>query len=232
MRKRTAVLALAILASTAGASAGRPLLSLSCGPSNLDIACRLSANLKVRARIVTSNAPLAVRAQSAVVTSGAGTAELYFTRYASCQLQSPTPSGTRLVTRQPRSFLFTQNYGATLCTFFNGAQALVADRNKLRSAATRNTQAFFIGVEATTPLAHVRIDFIPHAGLSIAVTGGSALLHLPTDAAQTLDSGSETTFNLDSQEQIVSTDTHAATFSGDESKIFDTQLEKLRKGRR
>jgi hypothetical protein len=135
------------------------------------------------------------------------------------------------VTRQPRSFLFTQNYGATLCTFFNGAQALVADRNKVRSpAAATEVQPFFVGVEATTPVAQIRIDFTPHGALSIAVTGGEALLHLPTDSVQQLGSGDETTFKLDGREQIVSTDTHPAVFDAQESTVFDAQLAKMKKG--
>jgi hypothetical protein len=233
MTMRTTLLALAIVACTAGAAfASRPLVALACGPSPLDVVCRLNANLKVRARVVTSNAPQMVLPQSGIVTSGAGTADIYFTRYATCEMESPTASGTRLVTRQPKAFLFTQNYGATLCLFFTGAQALIADRSKVRSSAlSTNLQPFFVGVEAMSSFTQVRIDFIPHSSLSIAVRGGSALLHLPSDAAQPLGSGNETIFKLDGQEQIVSTDTHPAVFNSDESTIFDSQAAKMKKGR-
>jgi hypothetical protein len=231
MRKRTSFFALVFLACTAGAGlASRQFVAVSCAPSTLDVVCRDAANLRVRSQLITSNTPRQVLPQSAVVTSGAGTATIYFGRYADCEIQSPTSSGTRLVTRAPKSFLFTQNYGVTLCTFFNGAQALIADRSKVRSSSSTNLQTFFVGVEATASFAQIRIDFQPHVSLAIAATGGTVLLHLPSDSVRALGPGNETAFTLDDHDQIISTETHLASFNTDESTIFNTQLKKMRKG--
>jgi hypothetical protein len=232
---RRALVLLGLFAAGAAASAALSMTgreALSCASNTIDIGCRLHATFSVAGLgIVTDNYAHKVTSSSYVRVSGSfGAANIFFRMRAKCQMTSPTSSGTKLLTRAPVGYLFTQSYGKTLCTFSDGTIAVVTGAGKLKSFRTphaaEQNEPFFAALEAiagTGIVTQLRALYTPRASFAVAVYRGRLLVRLPDDKDVQVNAGQELVITLSSKNFVRSTKTRRARFTSSEVRVFKSQ---------
>jgi hypothetical protein len=231
--KAKVVVFLAALAGAVVVVAGSPASrSAACAPSAVDVICRLTATVKLTSGGVTTTvvdyighviAPL-----TRVDTSIYGSGRVYFKRTAICQLMRPTAAGTRIYTRTPAGFLYTQTKGWTTCTFSDGTKSHISGSGK--QPAFAQVTRFFADLTASTGgqgFTQFRAIYVPGSSLKVAVYKGRLVVKLSDGRTFEVLPGQELVVTLTPTGQIRSAKVGPGTFSTREKRVFASEGKQL-----
>jgi hypothetical protein len=158
-----------------------------------------------------------------------GDGNLFLGRGAQCRMLSRTQGGTTLLTRRPKSFLFTQRRGDALCTMADLRILFVEAGAKVRllTDSTRaKTTAFYTSLEAHTggPAAEFRLRFYPRKSFAVAAHRGKLLARLSTGDPRTVSEGRELGIALRQDGTISWVTDEPAKFTAAELATFEQQF--------
>jgi hypothetical protein len=228
---------LALLGVPAASSHG----TLSCSPGSTDVACRVRPTLTLKtpssapAHTVSNGNPNHLPPPSTLSVASLGATDFYLGTVAVCQAIDPDKHGTRIQTRSPAGYLFTQGGGQSNCTIrgsyvvlFGTVRVAAARRASNAISQAQSLPAFFAALEAVGERpTQFRAALVPGRSFVAAVLGGSLLIRLPDDRNTVLQSGTELQVVLRPDNTIDSTTNAPAKFTPEEQRLFAVQLKKL-----